>query len=105
MSSGLTESPDGPARVVTDYLRRLTAPLDAQPDAKLIALYISGRNPDAFALLVRRHGPMVLGVCRRALGNTLDADDAFQATFLALAKNARRVSSSLPGWLFRVAVR
>ena len=93
-----------PATLVTDYLRRLTAPLESRTDSELLALYAFDRDADSFALLVRRHGPMVLGVCRRALGNTPDTDDAFQATFLALAKNARRVSF-VPGWLFRVAVR
>jgi RNA polymerase sigma factor (sigma-70 family) len=93
-----------PATLVTDYLRRLTAPLESHTDPELLALYAFDRDADSFALLVRRHGPMVLGVCRRALGNTPDADDAFQATFLALAKNARRVSC-VSGWLFRVAVR
>jgi len=96
---------DTPATIVTDYLRRLAAPLESRTDAELLALHASERDADAFALLVRRHGPMVLGVCRRTLGNSADADDAFQATFLALARNAKRVNDSVPGWLFRVAVR
>src|SRR5437868_13581251 len=74
-------------------------------DADLLARYARDRDGDAFALLLRRHGPLVLGVCRRALGPTPDADDAFQATFVALARRAGRVSESVPGWLFRVAVR
>src|SRR5262249_5493530 len=53
----------------------------------------------------RRHGPLVLGVCRRALGPSADADDAFQATFVALARQAGRVNECIPGWLYRVAVR
>jgi RNA polymerase sigma factor (sigma-70 family) len=96
---------DSPATIVTDYLRRVAAPLESRTDAELLALHASERDADAFAILVRRHGPMVLGVCRRALGNSADADDAFQATFLALAKSGRRVNDSVPGWLFRVAVR
>src|SRR5262245_14906093 len=74
-------------------------------DAELLRRYAAGRDDEAFALLLRRHGPTVLGVCRRALGPTPDADDAFQATFVALARQAGRVAESVPGWPFRVAVR
>jgi RNA polymerase sigma factor (sigma-70 family) len=61
----------------------------------------------AFAALVERHGPMVIRVCRHALGNPNDADDAFQATFLILVKKARSlwVRDSLGPWLHRVAHR
>ncbi len=61
----------------------------------------------AFAALVERHGPMVLRVCRRASGNPHDAEDAFQATFLILVKQARSlwVRDSLGPWLHRVANR
>src|SRR5689334_25252263 len=74
-------------------------------DAELLGRYARERDEEAFALLLRRHGPMVLGVCRRALGPSPDADDAFQATFIALSRNARRIKERVPGWLFRVAVR
>jgi RNA polymerase sigma factor (sigma-70 family) len=81
------------------------------PDGVLLERFLSGRgNPDssaAFAELVERHGPMVLGVCRDVLLNHHDAEDAAQATFLILAKNGgsiRRVDS-LASWLFGVALR
>src|SRR5262245_17288423 len=96
---------DAPLGLVTDYLQRLAAPIAAMTDGHLLARYARHRDEDAFAQLLRRHGPMVLGVCRRALGPSPDADDAFQATFLALVRNARRVKECVPGWLYRVAVR
>jgi RNA polymerase sigma-70 factor (ECF subfamily) len=97
-----------PVGRVVRYLRRLAEPERAgEPtDGQLLRRFVSGEE-EAFALLVRRHGPMVLGVCRRVLGNASDADDAFQATFLVLARGAGKVrqSASLAGWLYRVAFR
>ena len=81
------------------------------PDGVLLERFLSGRgdadSSTAFAGLVERHGPMVLGVCRDVLRNHHDAEDAAQATFLVLAKNGgsiRRVDS-LGSWLFGVALR
>ena len=76
-------------------------------DAALLQGFVTDHNETAFAALVGRHGPMVLGICRRILRNPSDADDAFQATFLLLALKAKRISHPelLGNWLFGVATR
>src|SRR5262245_3920359 len=93
-----------PAQVLRQQLQRLADAQAGAGDADALRRHRAG-DPGALADLVHRHGPMVLGVCRRTLGPTPDADDAFQATFLSLARGARRVTDTVPGWLFRVATR
>jgi RNA polymerase sigma factor (sigma-70 family) len=79
----------------------------AVSDADLLEWFVSRRDEAAFTALLHRHGPMVLGVCRRILRNPADADDVFQGTFLLLAVRARSIRrpSSLAGWLHGVARR
>ncbi len=89
-------------------LARAGPPTDAGPtDAELLARYADGRDEAAFAELVRRNGPAVLRACRSVLGRGPGADDAFQATFLLLARRAGGLTrpGSLAGWLHAAAVR
>ena len=81
------------ASIVVRHLRGLTAVrAAADPDGQLLERFAARREGKAFEELVRRHGPMVLGVCRRVLGGWHDAEDAFQATFLILAKKAATIT-------------
>jgi RNA polymerase sigma factor (sigma-70 family) len=93
---------------VIPHLRRAALGHDGAglPDAELLTGYVARRDEEAFAVLVRRHGPMVFGVCRRVLGNTADAEDAFQATFLVLVRKAAAVvpRSQVGNWLYGVAI-
>ena len=76
-----------------------------ESDAVLLGRFVSTRDEAAFRELVRRLGPTVLGVCRRHLGNTADADDAFQTTFLVLARKAGTVRppGRVAAWVYGVA--
>ena len=90
-------------------IRRLAAVQTARElaDNELLQRFIGEKDEAAFAVLVERHGGMILGVCRRALGSAHDAEDACQTTFLVLAQKARsiRKTTSLPSWLHAVASR
>jgi hypothetical protein len=98
-----------PRNGILDMLQRI-APSEARrqrSNAELLGHFIAEGDPGAFEALIYRHGPMVLGVCRRILGNDADADDAFQATFLVLVRKAASVRPRcLVGhWLYGVAYR
>jgi RNA polymerase sigma factor (sigma-70 family) len=76
-------------------------------DGDLVRQFVTARDEAAFAEMLRRHGPMVRSVCRRVLGHEQDAEDAFQATFLVLARRAAsiRQSCAVGAWMYRVAHR
>jgi RNA polymerase sigma factor (sigma-70 family) len=99
----------GALNTVLHYLRRLgpAAEGDALGDAHLLLRYTRHGDEAAFAALVRRHGPLVWGVCSRVLGGGPDAEDAFQATFLVLVRKAGalRGPDALGPWLYGVASR
>src|SRR5262249_9375339 len=76
-------------------------------DGQLLNCFLTQRDEDAFEALMRRHGPMVLGICRRVLANPDDAEDAFQATFLVLVRKAACIKNRelLGNWLYGTAYR
>jgi RNA polymerase sigma factor (sigma-70 family) len=101
--------PAGQLEVVVDYIRKISTPDSGayRTDSELLAQFAARGEDAAFAALVHRHGPMVLGVCRRVLRNLHEAEDAFQATFLVLARKAGSLSrpEMLSAWLNGVAYR
>jgi RNA polymerase sigma-70 factor (ECF subfamily) len=92
------------------FLRRLREGLgpegeEAATDGQLLERFVARRDESAFEALLRRHGPMVLAVCRRLLPGGPDSEDAFQAAFLLLVRKAGAIArgESVAGWLHGVA--
>ncbi|MCI0377512.1 MAG: RNA polymerase sigma factor [Gemmataceae bacterium] len=101
-------APESVVGVVTQLRRAIDAHAAEGPtDAELLGHFLSSRDHSAFELLVWRHGAMVLQTCRRVVYRIEDAEDAFQATFLALVRQAAAIGKreSVAGWLHRVACR
>jgi RNA polymerase sigma factor (sigma-70 family) len=98
-----------PLGTVLRHVRNLAVAQNTRElsDAQLLARFAAGREEAAFAALVQRHGWLVWDVCRRVLRHDHDAEDAFQATFLVLARNAAtiRKAEALPSWLHGAAHR
>jgi RNA polymerase sigma factor (sigma-70 family) len=93
---------------MSTFLHGLTQHASTQlTDGQLLGRYVTRRDAATFETLVRRHGPMVLGVCRRLLPNPHDAEDAFQATFLVLVRKATTITprDAVGSWLYGVAYR
>src|SRR5437870_4134835 len=92
-------------RSVLRQLRQIIEPAGDPTDRQLLDRFTHDHEETAFAALVSRYGPMVLGVCRRVLNNTHDTEDAFQATFLILVRKtgSLRKQRPLSNWLYTVA--
>src|SRR3954447_1978362 len=90
---------------VIDHIRRTVLCDRADVgDGELLGRFVERRDETALAALIKRHGPMVWGTCRRLLGHH-DAEDAFQATFIVLVKKAESVAprEMVGNWLYGVA--
>src|SRR5262249_39218280 len=98
-----------PINPALQFVRGVAAAYDpgGDPDRLLLERFVNEADGNAFQVLIRRHGPQVMSVCTRVLGNESDAEDAFQATFLVLVRKARslRAPGSLAPWLYGVAYR
>jgi RNA polymerase sigma factor (sigma-70 family) len=94
---------------VVHFLRRVSGAAEHHvlTDRELLHRFSRQADADAFSELVRRHGPMVLAVCRRVLNDSADVEDAFQATFVVLSRRAATVGwqDSIANWLYGVAYR
>src|SRR5262245_37094343 len=98
-----------PMSKVVQHLRRAALLRDGAglTDGELLEAYVTWQDDAYFEALVRRHGPMVFGLCRRVLRNPHDAEDAFQATFLVLVRKAGSIvpRDMVGNWLYGVAYR
>jgi RNA polymerase sigma factor (sigma-70 family) len=99
--------PQEPLQLLLRGLRRLNDCFGGLSDVQLLERYLANRDEAAFELIVWRHGPTVLGLCRRLLRRDTDVEDAFQATFLALVRKAGSIvkREALGSWLYKVAYR
>ncbi len=107
LANGANDMATGQTSSVIQHLRRGALLQDGggMTDGQLLERFLARREEAAFETLVRRHGAMVLGVCRRVLHNAHDAEDAFQATFLVLVKKAATLlpRGTVGNWLYGVA--
>src|SRR5687767_3098367 len=92
----------GVGKVIRCLRQTVGAGLDETPDQQLLEQFVRCQDEAAFAVLLRRHGAMVWGVCRRLLFDRQDAEDAFQATFVVLVRKAASIRNRelLANWLF-----
>src|SRR5262245_3524208 len=90
--------------VLLRHVRGLAGPPGGATDGELLERFVRQRDEEAFTVLVRRHGPLVLGTAGRVLGNRDDAEDVFQAAFLVLARRAAALDrrGSVASWLYTV---
>ena len=92
---------------ILHFIRRIWVDprMRVSPDQELLQRFLGGQDEAAFEAILRHHGPMVFDVCRGVLANEADAEDAFQATFLVLARKAASVArgEAVGAWLARVA--
>jgi RNA polymerase sigma factor (sigma-70 family) len=108
-AKGASEMATSQISSLVKHVRRaaLAQQSGAMTDGQLLECFLARRDEIAFEALLRRHGPMVLGVCQRVLGSTHEADDAFQATFLVLLRKATslRQPELVGNWLYGTAYR
>src|SRR5262245_45305256 len=101
--------PRGRLGSILNHLLRRVRPVSTGEvsDGELLERFAARRDEAAFELLLWRHGPMVLGLCQRLLRSDEDCEDAFQATFMTLARKARSIGkgAALASWLYKVAYR
>src|SRR5581483_9184415 len=106
---GTAEMPPASGKSLLPFIRGLAGSggVGDATDGQLVDWFLNQRHEAAFRVLVERHGPMVMSVCRRVLDNEHDAEDAFQAAFLVLARKAATVRprGSVANWLYGVAYR